>query len=294
MPTALLTAPRLLAITVALLLALSLAPDRYCGYSNIPRDILMATLRWTSGPLKSISARVRERVDQPVHSPSLQASEQNNRELAAEMLQLRDQIYRLQLENRSLQDLRRNDPDHSNEFNTAPVIADSATATFTTLTLQGGALQGFEVGLPAVVSGSVVGRISQVNRHSSVLEPITTRDRLVTGIMTPPVMASANFDQPSYPVVQFHIRDHDHFLAEVPINMPVKVNDVARLQDENWPQSVQYMMLGHVISVEPIKDDLLRKQVLIRTFAAIRHVRSVTIIVPRKIPAAPRGKAGDP
>ncbi len=293
MPTALLTAPRLLAITVAALLAMSLAPDRYCGYSSIPRDILMATLKWTSGPLKNISARVRERVDQPVNSPSLKASEQYNRDLAAENLQLRAQIYRLQLENRSLQDLRSKDPDRSNTFYIAPIIADSATASFTTLTLEGGALQGIEVGLPAVISGSVVGRISQVNRHSSVLEPITTRDRLVTGIMTPPVMSAANFDQPSYPVVQFHIRDHDHFLAEVPINMPVKVNDVARLQDENWPQAVQYLMLGHVISVEPIKDDLLRKQVLIRTFTAIRHARSVTIIIPSKTPAAPRGKAGD-
>lgn len=65
------------------------------------------------------------------------------------------------------------------------------------------------------------------------------------------------------------------------IDKPVKVGDVAFLDDDSWPADAQGFVVGKVVGIEKnLKDPLNLKRVIIKPLRSLRRLARVTVLVP--------------
>lgn len=270
----------------------SLLPGRFCVYAP-PLSAAVATiLSPLSEPLKSLSAGVRARVDQPVLlDGSVARLSDELRRKDALIHALTSEVAELRKQNAALQELRRRVGADAFVFRDARVIGRSADPSSITLQLDIGGREGVVAGSAVVESANLIGRVGQVGRASSTIDPITVKGSRIDAVVTPPVLPPGGLD-PNRRICQFEAINPDLLVAVVPHTMTVNLDDYAHLQDRTWPHSAQGFILGRVVAIHPVPDDLLRKRIEVRPMRSIAHVQAVTVIVPRDNTQSPGGEGG--
>lgn len=268
-------------LTIVLLGGMSLLPQQYAGFAVPVASTTRTVISPLSHPLKKLSSRVREHVEQPVllNGDDQELSNQiiqKDRELLA----LEAENRRLKMENRALQNLRDRLPNFNYELKRARVIGRNADATSVSLLIDVGSQNGVLIGNPAVSSGSLVGRVSNVGPTTSAVEPITTKGMRINAIVVPPIIQQGT--PLSGQLAQFEVKTLDRLEADVSEKFRVEVGDFARLSDRQWVDSAQQMIVGRVVEIQKIPEDLLRKKIIIRPLRSVYHIDKVTVIVPKR------------
>ena len=214
-------------------------------------------------PLNSLSTRIRERVEHPELMDGDQDALtrlvfQKDREILAQQAE----IARLKREVAALQNLRKRLPGMSHVLRRARVIGRSTGVTSPAILIDLGLHDDLLIGNPAVDSDSLIGKVVQVGPTTSSIEPITIKGNRINGVLVPAILEAGT--PLAGQLAQFVVTSMDQLEADVSEKVSVNVGDLARLNDRQWVPSAQGMVIGRVVDIQKIPEDLLLKKVIIR------------------------------
>ncbi len=152
-----------------------------------------------------------------------------------------------------------------------------------------GSGHGIEAGAIAVYGGvHLVGRVvGGVSRLHSRVEPISGINLIGARIFPRDAPEVRPADAP---LAQLKTHTGGNFIVEnIARDQGVRPGDVIRLDDRDWPQSAQMMVIGEVESVEPNDRDALRSIIIVRPFFRLRNLR--TVLIESRLLAANEGVA---
>ncbi|MAE61913.1 MAG: hypothetical protein CMJ49_11225 [Planctomycetaceae bacterium] len=278
-----LTFRRATAIAVVVLLVLALLPAGWCVYARPVGAILDDAVSPVVYPLRVMGLHLRQTVSSPESSEADMAlidarlREQDNiianqigriQELEDELHELRGQKQRLGGDSYNLA--------------RANVIGQSTDPVSTTLKLDKGSRDGLAVGQPVLYRASVVGRIIDVQSRVSTFELITRPGRVISAVITPRDV-KGDWSALDRAPCQFRATRRERLVYdEADGSLPIHVKDFARLQDKDWPASVQHWIIGEVIDVKTSVDAPLRQRVVIEPLVRLRHLSAVSIVMPKQ------------
>lgn len=268
---------------VIVLMILALLPHRYSGYGSLVRSVTMLVLTPAAGPMNIFAGALRREEEQSVLGTQQELSERVQ-ELRGRVMALEQRERELERAVAELQGLRRRQGD-SYIHRRASVVGRSSDGTSATLQLNIGSRHGIREGLPAVQGASIVGRITQVGPTSSTLGLLTTPGTLAEVVAVPRGLDGEILPEQRRGRLLLKAGAAPNLLVaeEADRQLPVETGDFARLMDESWPRSVQGMLVGRVVAVEPNPDDPLLKRVGVRPLMSLRDVESVVVVLPRQM-----------
>jgi hypothetical protein len=139
-----------------------------------------------------------------------------------------------------------------------------------------GSEHGVIEGTIAVFAGvHLIGKVSNADRMSSMLLPITNRDHgpLWTVVIPPDQLLAWTADAVQ---LEVHPQGDGTFHAEPHADVPISAGDIVRMAaNPHWPRSSMGMVIGVVDSVSD--EQSLRKRVVIRPRYEASHVSSVVL-----------------
>jgi cell shape-determining protein MreC len=278
----LLTPRRSLALAVAVLLVLSLAPARATGWLfgvGVLTDMAVAPL---SRPLALLGAFLRPGGG-PISDPE-----------AAQLIAERDRWHFLYLQERVRNDdLRRQvgelqrglapDPDSPVRLLLAGVVGASADLSTGLIKVRAGRAQGVDVNTVACVrSVQLLGRVERVAERLCYVRPITDRRSPRLGAV---VMAGSGGEARMLACVLAPSGDGSLAgVVEWTLDGETRPVDVApgqevRLRDDTWPMSAQMLLVGSVRAVEPDAAQPLRRRIVVRPEVDLSLAREVLLRV---------------
>ncbi|MBI1374971.1 MAG: hypothetical protein GC159_19815 [Phycisphaera sp.] len=269
------------AAVVALAVA-ALLPDRYASFSKPVSMAVITTVQPLSEPLHKLSASLRQHVDQPLEAVQGVQLRDKVLELENENYRLQWKVSQLEKDISALQKLDSQLGDRSFVYRRAAVSGRSADPSSNTLHLELGARDGVGAGMVVVEGAYLIGRVGQVGHVASTLDPITTAGTHVTAVIGPFSASGSGVVIDTLPLAQFDADGSDRLTAVIARSLPVQVGDAARLKDPAWPGAVHGWIIGQVIAVEDMPDDLLRKRVTIQAIMSLRYIDAVTVLVPSR------------
>ncbi len=267
---------------LVLFVILSFLPSRYCGYGNILHDWCSGLMMPLSHPLSSVTSKIRMRIlPVPDGAAELMAQWEKKQEEVNLSLRLMNEIKGLGQEVQMLSDMRRQLPDESFVLPKAQVTGRSTGPQTYSLCINGGSNEGMREGQPVVSGADVVGRLVQVGRFSSTVELITSRGNRIDAMITPALTSVFDLVNTEYDRCQLDAAGVDRFVSLVVQGVDVEAGYYIRLNDDEWPASVQGFIIGQVELVEPERERPLEwKRVVIKTRRSLRYLDSVRVIVP--------------
>jgi len=282
-------------LALVLLTVTSLLPARWLGLAGDLSSVINVALApighlgnsigaWLHPPptrLDEFPPRAREYIEN-LEAAKAQA-ELEYRRMAQRNLELEEQIR--QLTQAGLVPL----PPGS-ELVFAPVVGRSPTDSHGPVRLRAGEREGARPGIIAVHNGiHLLGRVTTVDRFTSLLTPITNRATGgLSGLIFPPdrSLEVRNEDAPAVRLVP----EHDGTLrGDVDRDDAIELGDVVMLSDPAWPASAQFRIVGEVTAVRPRDDQPLRERVVVRPRFVVGELAAVTLVVER-----PAGSGGRP
>ena len=284
---------RVLTGVVVLLVVMSQLPGPAARWmSNKPRHIVASLLNPVTQPLWQLSSSVRRPVDLDVDLPILKLTPLLPPDIAQQLrqTQLQDMQYMRQLEmeldeaRRTIAQLRQIKQHLKLEdarFADAAVTMASVDPTVSTLTINRGTRDhmGLRIGLVVAAGFDLVGRLSNVGPASSTARVITGPRTLLTVRIVAPVSGPPN--RQVFPVQLQSDPATGLFYAQVDGDAPIQLEDIAHLDDRNWPSESRGLIVGKVIKVEPHPDDpVLRRRVIVQPIRSLRHLTRVLVLVP--------------
>lgn len=277
MKKALLSQKRVIAALSVILFVTSLLPARFVQpVTSTPHDVVMAILTPLCAPLNALAGAIRSPADLTVMSGS---DEQLQRELLAMhalLEQTRDELAETREQLRKITLMQSQHPLRGVALMPAKVI--DGTPGNQRLTINQGTRDGVAVGMAVTDGGNLVGRISRTGAASADILPIVAAGTRLAVSIWP--MSDADVR----PTVASIRADGDGctFLGQVSDRAPVKVGDLAHLDDDGWPAEVQRFVVGMVVAVGKDQDDpALRNSIRIQTVRSFERMRSVEVVMPR-------------
>lgn len=270
----------LLTVLVALLVLLSFLPARAIGWARAlasPVEMLVAPARH---PLRSLAVWIApaERVA-PSSDPAVRELETQRQELLHLSLQLQEENNLLR---RQISDLSRGldlNPSLAVRQYTAPVIGGTADRSSATLTVRAGAREGVERNAVAVIRGvHLVGRVTRVDDRLAYVLPITDASaKPIKGV----IMLSDRERGPTCllePTGRGQLRGRVEDTGGGGPPPALEPGMVVRLLDPDvWPASAQMLIVGRVISVEPLPQQPLRRMITVEPEFRIDRASTVTL-----------------
>jgi len=284
------------AIFVAAMFVSALLPEQYAGYSKPVSMAVVTTVQPLSQPLHTFSSTLRQHVDQPLEVTRSTALKDKVLEQENEIYHLKWELSQAKQTIAALQKLDQQLGDRNYVYRRAGVTGRSADPVSNTLNVDLGARHGVGAGMVVVEGAYLIGRLGKVGHAASTLDPITTQGNRINAVIGPLLATESDTPIEQMPLVQFDADGSNRLTAVVPRKTPVEVGHIARLKDSSWPSVVHGWIIGQVIHVEDLPDDLLRKRVTIRSVMSMRYVDAVTVLVPNRTmgPAVPADDSGVP
>lgn len=292
-----LTSRRALALLIAVLAVTSLLKARYCVYGPPLRNAVDTLLMPVARPLNTLTADVRGHADRPVLGDLQHLSDELRYEQAL-VISLQKRVRELELSNAALQGLsHRIGQDYV--FREAHVIGRSSDPAARTLIIDKGARGGLRTGMVVVDGANLVGKLIEVGPSTSVLGLITSPDTLLEVVLTPPHLPKGGLPAARQHVTQLKVnKKHQLYADDLDRVVPVAAGDYARLDDERgpegWPQAVQGMIVGQVVSVSPNPNQPLLQSVVVEPMRSLLHLETVTVVVPRSSSGEATTEGGTP
>lgn len=252
----------MLAIGVAVLLVMSIAPTRYTGWADVFRGPVQTTVGPVSGALSALAGWLRPGVRMAVETPPDQ-----------ELLRQRDAALReLQKANARIAGLERRlgfvdavgalvgDAVRPRR---APVIGRELAAG--TVTVRGGSLVGVPEGAVAIdpVSLQLVGRVVETGPTASSVSVITAkvrgREGWISGLAFDAAAQVLTAEQQAMlPLVDLKpTGDGALESAEVSRRELLRPGAIVKLRDDAWPPHAQFLVLGQIVAVEDAEEPLM-------------------------------------
>ena len=278
--------PRLTFSRVILLIALacivlSLLPGRWHFYAPPAAGFVNLVTVVVRHPVHYLGSALRHQVKMPKTIDDVARLNEELRYQSNRILYLERRVVELERELAALQKLRVELGDQAVDFVRADVTGRSLDPAAPTLHLNRGAEHGLKPGMAVIDGANLIGRTVQVAPRNAVLRPITTPDTLLNAVITPPRLPREGLPPERRQISQFEAVDADHFAARVNSRLPVETGDLVRLQDEQWPEAAQGMILGEVVEVESLAEKMLLKRIIARPLISIPYLRGVTVLVPQ-------------
>ncbi|TVQ30898.1 MAG: hypothetical protein EA376_11585 [Phycisphaeraceae bacterium] len=278
MPKGTLSPHRLLLLTTLLLLALTFAPAGVSGFVAGLREPVMFVLAPISNAASFVSRSFRpaRSATLPTDPDSASLAIQRN-EFKTLWLDAERRIMELESQIRELQQGRATAPDIEFAAFHARVVGASSDTVSGLLTLDAGRNRGVTQGdSVAVVSGdNLVGRVVESGRLTSSVLPITRRD---AGWIQALVMTGEGASG-----VRCHIRGTRDGVLHGDLSegaVGVEPGQTVRLQDPEWPETAQMLVLGRVERVAPKENAPLRLEITVRPDLQLDRVQRVVLRVP--------------
>lgn len=267
------------AAAIFITLALSFTPERYLGWTSDFAEIIRVPTRpfshlgiilgnWLRPP-KYFDSDVPEEAKEYVDHLKLErdkfmqlyAAEQME---VASLRQTLEQLQRVPFETR--RPLR---------LLGASITAHSPTDRYGPVQLNRGSRAGVSPGDIALYNGVyLVGRVSDVSPFGSTLVPLTN---VATGLMLVKITPPDTRDISELSIVQLQPIGDGTFSADVESGLDIQDGYEAILSDRTWPDAARSMVIGTVISIDPIDDQPLRNRIVIQTRFHVSELSRVTL-----------------
>lgn len=164
----------------------------------------------------------------------------------------------------------------------APVIGGAADLSTRALTVKAGRRQGVDVGNVAVVGGvHIVGLVQRVADRDCIVLPITDK---AAGIVEGRIMIGDTTPGPKCQLLpdgrgglRGPVEDDPRFRDPSGRALPINAGTVVRLYDRAWPLSAQGLIIGQVVSSEPLPESPLRPVVTVVPIEPIERASEMTI-----------------
>ena len=264
--------PRIVAVLAAVVFVTGLLPTRWARHvAATPHEVVMAVLTPLSSPLNALSGAVRSGRDREVKLDTGSDLETlvMLRQARAELVEARELL-------RELTEMRRERPLRGVGLKPAKVT-DSAPAN-QRMTINVGRRDGVDVDMAVTDGGNLVGRISRVGAAAADVDPITAAGTRLAVRICPP---GAGDGAPLVVAPVYADDDGRTFFGQVDGGGPVRVGDLAHLDDNGWPTEVQQFVVGVVRDVgKDPSDPALSSRVRIETIRPFERVRRVVVVVP--------------
>lgn len=274
----LVTANRVLALSIAAVVVTTFLPARLLGWTRIPGRI---TQRLTSPP----SDLVKVMGDWLVKAEPAEHPEP----LIGQIDQLRALVHRLELDNARLriqvEELSgvRSTQNEPMRLLTTSVIAGTTDPTGRLLRLRAGRRDGIEAGSVASLRGQhLLGRIVNIDDAMCEVLPITDRNAETITVQVYEQDGSKTelfFDLT--PVGDGTLKGPGRYVTEGLEQTPrtAKIGQIVRLSDENWIGHGG-LIVGEITAVEPSPQSPLRPVITVKPVVDTRRVSSVVVRVP--------------
>ncbi|MFN7020366.1 MAG: rod shape-determining protein MreC [Phycisphaerales bacterium] len=281
--------PRLrLGLALIGLLFLAFIPPRWLGLTE-----------WMAAPLRLAISPAQQKLGEVVRwvrgdaardrlvaaaSPELAELERQRNELGFRLLQAEEQIKELR---RVIAEISRSSELSAGEalkMVPAAVIGGPADLTSRVLTVRAGRAQGIEPNSVAVTRGvHLVGRVRSVSDRTCTVLPINDRSHPpINGVIMldderrgPGCQLAPDGKGRLVGLVRADPSLRDPTTGE---SEPIKEGMKVRFDDtDNWPRSARMLIVGHIIAIESLPNQPLRKSVVVEPFFAPDKVSEVTL-----------------
>ncbi len=273
-------ADRLLPAAVVLLLVLSVVPHRWLLPNAWIGGLVELVSAPVAQPLRAIGgwlapaklgaaepaeiAQLRRQVDE--YKTLYERAKSRNNDLLRQMEQLRLMVEL--------------NPSVSTRLLYAPVIGAGSDPSNAQLLIRAGTRQGVHTNDVVAVEGvQLFGAVIDASNRTSWIRPITAKSQgFIQGLVM--IGDGRGVTCSLQPVGDGTLRGDAAYDPEDPdATTQIKVGQLVRLDDGEWPAGAQMLVLGTVEAVEPAPDSPLRPVVIVRPTVALERVTEVIIRV---------------
>lgn len=276
-----LTQRRLLSAVAFVLFAASFLPtDWGQSLAAVPHWLVSAALAPPGAVITSVSHRLRP-------GPSHQIAEQlTNEQLHLQfgqamqyVHQLEVKVQQLEAENARLKQSRQRINLEHVQLLDVRVTEFSGSRSNPVITIDHGKRAGIGKRMAVVNGFSLVGTVIAVGALTAEVRLITTPNTGLSVRIVPPTTQTPPRELDTW--VQYKTADHA-FRFDPAIDKPVKVGDVAYLDDDRWPADAQGFLVGKVTRIMRHPTNPLNlKRVIIQPVVTLRDLSQVTVLVPK-------------